>query len=200
MKELREKHPRVTYVADHRLVVDKGVATTTGITASMPMMLTLIEAIAGHDKARSVAQELGLVEWDARHNSDAFKFTRPFALTAIANRLAFWKHEELGMELSDGIDEVSLALVADTWSRTYKSHAVTYAASARARESRNGLLIVPDRTASNWPAERQLPVIDDLSPAQALDQALYGVTRRYGSATTDFVAMQLEYPRTRRSY
>ena len=32
-------------------MVDRGVVTTTGITASMPVSLTLIEAIAGRDKA-----------------------------------------------------------------------------------------------------------------------------------------------------
>src|SRR4029450_5150385 len=81
LKELRDKHPAIHYVPDRRLVVDQGVATTTGITASMPMALTLIEAIAGRDKAQAVARDLGLVNWDTRHASDAFTFTRPFALT-----------------------------------------------------------------------------------------------------------------------
>ena len=60
LKELRDKHPAIRYVADRRLVVDRGVATTTGITASMPMSLTLIEAIAGRDKAEAVGRDLGL--------------------------------------------------------------------------------------------------------------------------------------------
>ena len=55
-------------------------------------------------------------DWDARHDSDAFKFTRPFALTAIGNTAAFWNHEQLGIELKPGVDEVSLALVTDAWS------------------------------------------------------------------------------------
>ena len=54
----------------------------------MPMMLTLIEAIAGRDKAEAVGRDLGLAQWDARHASAAFTFTRPFALTAIGNTLA----------------------------------------------------------------------------------------------------------------
>src|SRR6185437_1314410 len=37
LNELRSKHPTINHVADRRLVVDWGVATTTGITASMPM-------------------------------------------------------------------------------------------------------------------------------------------------------------------
>ena len=90
VKELRGKHPTMRYVEDRRLVVDNGVATTTGISASMPMSLTLIEAIAGRDKARAVGREIGLAEWDTRHESDEFKFTQPFALTAIGNTAAFW--------------------------------------------------------------------------------------------------------------
>jgi putative intracellular protease/amidase len=195
LKELRGNHPGIRYVADRRLVVDQGVATTTGITASMPMMLTLIEAIAGRSRAEAVAQDLGLTHWDARHDSDAFKFTRPFALTAIGNTLAFWNREELGLELAPGTDEVSLALVADAWSRTYRSRAVTFADTTDAQQSRNGIGILPDRVATSSPAQELLPAIGELKPAQALDRALRGIEARYGERTADFVAMQLEYPR-----
>jgi putative intracellular protease/amidase len=195
LKELRDKHPAMTYVADQRLVVDRGVATTTGITASMPMSLTLIEAIAGRDKAEAVGRDLGLTDWDARHDSDAFKFTRPFALTAIGNKLAFWNHQQLGIELVPGVDELSLALVADAWSRTYRSRVVTFASAAGALETRNGIRILPDQVATSWPAEHLIQAIGDWPPAIALDQALHGITARYGMRTADFVAMQLEYPR-----
>jgi putative intracellular protease/amidase len=200
LRELRGKHPAIQYVADRRLVVDRGVATTTGITASMPMSLTLIEAIAGRHKAEAVGRDIGLGHWDARHDSGAFQFTRPFALTAIGNTLAFWNREQLGIELSPGVDEVSLALVADAWSRTYRSRAVTFAGTADAQLTRNGLRILPQQVAASWPAERLLPAIGDLPPAKALDQALLGIAVRYGTATTDLVAMQLEYPRLAASY
>jgi putative intracellular protease/amidase len=195
LKELRDKHPAIDYVRDRRLVVDRGVATTTGITASMPMSLTLIEAIAGRDKAEAVGRDLGLTEWDGRHDSAAFQFTRPFALTVIGNVLAFWNKEQLGIEFEPGVDEVSLALVADAWSRTYRSRAVTFAGTAGALETRGGLRMLPHQMAASWPAERLLPAIGGLQPAQALDQALLGIEARYGRHTADLVAMQLEYPR-----
>ncbi|MCK1514685.1 DJ-1/PfpI family protein [Bradyrhizobium sp. 190] len=197
VKELRGKHPTMRYVEDRRLVVDDGVATTTGVTASMPMSLTLIEAIAGRDKANAVGRDIGLADWDTRHESDAFKFTRPFALTAIGNTAAFWAHEQLGIELKDGVDEVSLALVTDAWSRTYRSQAVTFASTAGAQQSKNGIRIYPDQVTASWPAERLLPSIGGRKPAEALDNALSEITARYGTRTTDFVAMQLEYPRNR---
>ncbi|MBR0753336.1 DJ-1/PfpI family protein [Bradyrhizobium jicamae] len=194
LKGWRSKHPAIQYAADRRIVVDRGVATTTGISASMPMSLTLIEAIAGRAKAETIAREIGLPHWDARHDSSAFKFTRPFALTAIANTLAFWNRETLGIALAPGIDEVSLALVADAWSRTSRSRAVAFAASDGAQTTRNGLRIVPEKVAGDWPADRRLPAIA-LPPAEALDQALHEIEARYGASTADFVAMQLEYPR-----
>jgi putative intracellular protease/amidase len=200
LKELRDNHPTIDYVADRRLVVDRGVATTTGITASMPMSLTLIEAIAGRDRAEAVGRTLGLTHWDARHDSGAFQFTRPFALTAIGNVLAFWNREQFGIELAPGVDEVSLALVADAWSRTYRSRAVTFAGTAGAQQTRNGLRIFPHQVAASWPAERLLPAIGELQPAKALDQALLGIEVRYGTHTADFVAMQLEYPRHRAAH
>ena len=162
----------------------------------MPMSLTLIEAIAGREKAEAVARDLGLTHWDARHDSDAFQFTRPFALTAIGNTVAFWNREQLGIELTPGVDEVSLALVADAWSRTYRSRAVTFSRTDGAQQSRNGIRIVPDQVAASWPAEHLLPAIGDRQPARALDDALSGIAARYGTHTADFVAMQLEYPRS----
>ncbi|MDB5487173.1 MAG: transcriptional regulator [Reyranella sp.] len=192
---LRGRHPTMHYVADRRFVVDRGVATTTGITASMPMSLALIEAIAGRDMAEAIARDLGLTHWDARHDSAAFKFTRPFAATAIANTLAFWNRERLGIELQAGVDEVSLALVADAWSRTYRSRAVTFARTVGALQTRDGLRIVPDEVAASWPAAKTLPAIGDRRPADALDQTLLTIAARYGARTADLVGMQLEYPR-----
>lgn len=195
LKQLRDRHPTIHYVADRRVVVDRGVATTTGVTASMPMSLTLIEAIAGRDKAEAVGRDLGLAQWDTRHDSSAFQFTRPFALTAMGNTLTFWNREQLGIELAPGVDEVALALVADAWSRTYRSHAVTFARTAGALPTRNGLRILPQQIATDWPADRLLPAVGALPPAKALDQALLAIEARYGMGTADLVAMQLEYPR-----
>jgi putative intracellular protease/amidase len=194
LKGMLERHPTIQYVMDRRLVVDGRVATTTGITASMPMMLTLIEAIAGQEKAEAVARDLGVTDWDARHASDAYRFNRPFAVTVLGNVLAFWNREEFGIRLEPGMDEVSLALVTDAWSRTYRSRAVTFAGAAGAIETRNGIRVLPDRVAAGWDADRLLQAIDE-RPAQALDNTLQQITIRYGSRTTDVVAMQLEYPK-----
>jgi transcriptional regulator GlxA family with amidase domain len=194
VRELRRMAPTAVYVPDRGIVVDRGVATTTGITASMPMSLTLIEAIAGQPRAEAVARDLGVPRWDASHDSGAFMLTRPFALTVLGNVLAFWNRDELGIQLSPGIDEVSLALIADAWSRTYRSRAMTVAGTAGAVKSRNGVRIIPDRASSNWPPDGLLPEVGARKPAAALDDALAAIRDRYGTRTASVVAMQLEYP------
>lgn len=195
LDDLRERVPSLEYVPDRRYVVDGGVATTTGISASMPMSLTLIEAIAGRAKAESVAAELGLPEWDARHPSGAFRLTRPFALTVLSNVVALWNRETFGIRLEPGIDEVSLALVADAWSRTYRSKALTFAEKPEDTVTRSGLRIVADRTADAGTPGMVLPSFRELRPIEALDATLAALAERYGRPTADVVAMQLEYER-----
>lgn len=140
---LQREHPSIQYVKDRRFVADEGVMTTTGITASMPMSLTLIEAIGGREKAQLVASELGLTYWDARHSSDQFVFSRRIALTWIQNNLAFWKSDELGVELKAGIDEVTLALVVDAWSRTDLSSITSFSGSEQLVLTKAGLKLKP---------------------------------------------------------
>lgn len=193
LKDLLRRSPTIDYVADRRFVIDGRVATTTGITASVPMMLTLIEAIAGREKAKAVARELGVDRWDARHASSAFRFTRSFATTVLRNALAFWNRDEFGISLEPGIDEVSLAVVADAWSRTYRSKAVAFAASTSAVVTAYGIRILPGRNTEDWPKDHIVSIFPDQPPAAALDRSLRAIAGRYGEGTTRTVAMQLEY-------
>ncbi len=196
LADLLRSRPSIRYAADRRMVVDRGVATTTGITASMPMMLTLVEAIAGRDKAEAVARDLGLDRWDARHDSAAFGLTRPFAATVLGNLLAVWNRDRFGIGLEPGLDEVSLALVADAWSRTYRSRVELLATSMAAVTTRSGLRLLPDRVSAAWSGERLPHEWVSKRPAEALDEALQSIGARYGQATAHIVAMQLEYPQS----
>jgi hypothetical protein len=114
-------------------------------------------------------------------------------LTILWNQAQFWKQEKLGIEVKTGVDEVSLALVADALSRTYRSQAVTFAAGGGAVVSQNGLRILLDESRSGWPFETTVAPMIDRPPPLALEDALADVGARYGTKTRDVVAMQLEY-------
>lgn len=113
----------------------------------------------------------------------------------LVNRFAVWNREEFGIRLEPGMDEVSLALVADAWSRTYRSNATTYAASTDPVESRNGVRVIPDGSGTGLPEDRRVSTYPDQRPADALDHALDAIAARYGERTGNVVAMQLEYPK-----
>lgn len=195
LNEMLRRSPTIRYVADRRMVSSGNVVTTTGISASMPMMLTLVEAIAGRARAETTARDLGVGQWSAQHASSAFRLTRPFVTTVLANRLAFWNHETFGLQLEPGADEASLALVADAWSRTYRSRVVAYATATDRVQTRNGVRIIPDQTTGRWPGSQRISAFPDLKPADALDRTLDMIAARHGDGAASVVAMQLEYPR-----
>jgi transcriptional regulator GlxA family with amidase domain len=191
-RDLARIAPSLTQVADRRFVVDGAVATTTGISASIPLALTLVEAIAGANKAGEVASAIGITHWDARHDSAAFGLSRDFVTTVMGNSLAFWQRETVGIAMQPGFDAVSLALAADAWSRTYRSRAFTTASASEAVPDMTGIRIIPDRAGTTEPDDLTID-LHDTAPATALDETLRAIGQRYGEATAQVVAKQLEY-------
>ncbi len=190
--ELRAENPSMRWVRDRRYVVDRGVVTTTGVTASVPVSLALVEAIGGRARAAELSRALGVAGWDESHNSGAFRLGRHF-WTAAGNTLAFWRHETVGIPVADGADEIALALTADAYSRTYRSHALTVAGNRDPLMTRRGIQLLPDRAASDAQAYVVLAPATGEQPVRALDAALMDIAARYGQRTAEFVALQLEY-------
>ncbi|HTO69516.1 MAG TPA: thiamine biosynthesis protein ThiJ, partial [Myxococcota bacterium] len=114
-----------------------------------------------------------------------YALDRSAAGVAIGNTLAFWSHETVDVPLDDGVDEVALALTADAWKRTYRASVRAVSPAAEVR-SRHGLILLADGPGAPSVA---------LPPAgtPAIDAVLAAIDRRYGPATADFVALQLEY-------
>lgn len=193
---LERKHAATQWLRNRRYVADGNVITTSGVSASIPVSIALVEAIGGREAARKVAESLGVADWSPVHDSGPFKLTAGRLLTALRNKAMFWRHESLGLEVGPGLDEISVALVADAYARTRRSSAVSVAASAQPIRTRRGLTLVPDRVSSGPDRpSRMLPLFEALPPAQALDRALHGIAASYGEATADFVALTMEYPR-----
>ena len=181
--------PAARWVRDRRYVFDDNVMTTTGITASIPASLALVEALAGRSRAEAVATALGIEAWGPAHDAAPFHLTARRMWLVTRNVLAFWGHETLSIPIADGVDEIALALTADAWSRTYRPQAIATPGGGAVR-SRHGLVLIPD--AETGDHQLSLP---GAPSAKALDRALEEIGTRYGKATADFVALQLEYAR-----
>lgn len=193
-EDLAEASPTTQWVADRRYVVDRPIVTTTGISASMPISLALVEAIGGAERAQAMADYFGVASWDARHHTGRFGFDRRMLVAALGNKLAPWSHERVGIPVSAGVDEVSLAFVADAWSRTFRSDVVAMASQDGAVQTRRGLTLLPDAVANPSAADFVLSQPMDDRAGRALDGNLADIADRYGADTAAFVTVQLEHP------
>lgn len=191
---LERKHPGTRWVRNRRYVADRNVITTSGVSASIPISVALIEAIAGRDHAEVIAKRLGVTNWSPVHDSSQFRLGPAKLVTGLLNKGMFWRHEELGISVASGVDEISLALTADSYSRTRRSWARSVAPSATPVTTRRGLVLLPDRQSGIGQPAVFLPSSDHLPAAQALDLALEGIEARYGEPTAALVAVQIEYP------
>lgn len=191
MPGLERKYPGTHWVKNSRYVVDRQIVTSTGVSASIPVSLALVEAIAGTDSALALATRLGVADFNASHDSTAFRLGPRLLMTAARNWTVFWSHEKIVLPVSDGVDEIALALTADAWSRTYRSSAVATHPELDRVISRRGLIIEVE---SSDTTKGHSPQHHFTMPLQALETTLSDISSRYGQRTKDFVAMQLEYP------
>ncbi|MBP0582811.1 DJ-1/PfpI family protein [Labrys sp. LIt4] len=191
LAKIARTFPRIVWVRDRRYVVDRNVMTTTGVSASIPASLALIEALAGRARAESAAATIGGHAWKPTHDTSRFRLTAGHVWTVTKNALSPWRHEMLSIPATNDFDEIALALTADAWSRTYRSQAIIGPSKGLIR-SRHGLILLPDAAPANKYPQLSLP---RTRPTQALDEALTAIASRYGNATADLVALQLEYGR-----
>jgi transcriptional regulator GlxA family with amidase domain len=188
---LQKAHPTMRWVRDRRYVVDRGVMTTTGVSASMPASLALVEAFAGHDRAAALAAELGESNWDERHDSDAFYLDAASKQVAQRNRSA-GVVDLYAVPVAHGVDDIAIAFTADAWSRSFRSKALAVAAAPGPIVTRYGLELVPDAVGS-VPNATVLPAPTMIMPGKALPATLLAIAERYGDDTAAFIALQLEY-------
>lgn len=192
---LERKHPGTQWLRNTRYVADGNVITTSGVSASIPISVALVEAIGGREPAEKVAKFLGVTDWSAAHDSEQFKLDAASVFTVLRNKAMFWRHEALGLEVARGADEISVALIADAYARTRRSQVLSVSRSAEPVLTRRGLLLVPDRVADGpKQPDRMLSRFETLPPALTLDRSLEGIAASYGQATADFVALTMEYP------
>lgn len=187
------KNQHASYVAHARYHIDRAVVTTTGVSASVPVSLALVEAIGGPAVAAKVAFELGVSDWGPAHDSTPFQLGVSEMWVTTKNTLLFWRHETVGIQVVAGVDAVQLALAADAWSRTYRSKAVALAASDQPVRLDSGLLLLHTPLRAQQKSMRNVVLSNAIKPVCQLNRTLNDIAHAFGQSTRDWVATQLEY-------
>ncbi|WP_312163966.1 DJ-1/PfpI family protein [Phenylobacterium sp.] len=185
--KVARRYLKTAWRSDARWITDGPITTTAGISAGEPASLDLLRELAGEEVMRETARRLGQPLPDQAHEGRDYRLTLRGMILVLANRLAFWRHEEVAVPLSPGFDEIAFGTALDGWSRTYRSTA--WAQGAPSVTSRRGLRIyraqaLPerfDRTAM-------------LQEPDVMEGTFDQIRAAYGEATARFVALQFEHP------
>ena len=190
LAQLDKAYPKTTWVRDRRWVQDGRLISTTGVSASIPAALALVEAIAGRPAAEATAARLEAGEWSPRHRTAEFNIERSDYAVGAANVAFAWKRETVEAPLKEGVDEIALALQTDAWRRGLRAKVVV--AGDGPVRSRHGLTILPDA-----PHKVEAIVLSPPSggAAKVLDWALAEMSRRYGPETARLAWLGMEYGR-----
>ena len=195
-ENLKEEFTDTEWVRNTRYIADKKVITTTGVTASIPVSIALVEAIAGTDKANLVARSLGVDNWGVEHQSDQFNLKAKNIMTIASNWLRFWAKDKIGIPVNDEVDDIMLALTADAYSRTYRSTAYLMSQSKANVVSKRGLTFLSDITPrADDSVDRIVEIDNTVLPAYSLDVSLEQIRNIYGARTADIVTLTMEYPK-----
>ena len=195
-------YPQVEWVTNARFVHDGKFITSSGVSASLPTALYLVELMAGRPRALEVAQAEGLSDYSATHDSDAFHIGAAEYWIGAKNLLFGWPRDIYALELTPGVDELGLGFAFDMLSRTYYSEVVAVAPTAETT-TRHGLRVLRGAAPDGVPARAVSVRIGGpagaggltVAPgARAPDDVLAFLTTRYGEPLSAFVATQLEYP------
>lgn len=190
--QMQREFKDVVWVADRRYIVDERLVTSSGVSAALPLSVALVEAIGGTAAAAAVASSLHLADWSARHSSGLFSLQPRHLLTAIGNKLRFWKPLCLEAPINEGIDELSYVIAVDAWSRTWR-HRIRATVSGSMAVSRNGVKFV--QPASAWCARncKLMPLPQRNGSEDLFSQVLGDIAKECGRETAEFVALQLEH-------
>tara|TARA_R110000868_G_scaffold83754_3_gene236539 strand:+ start:400 stop:1446 length:1047 start_codon:yes stop_codon:yes gene_type:complete len=187
----------VKWQTNTRFVKDGNFVTSSGISASLPAALYVVELIAGREAALAAARSQGMTDYSAAHDSDRFHLGWRNYLRAAWAYLTTWPRDDYALEVGEGVDEVGFAFAADMLPRTYRAH-VDIVADTPEVKTRNGLRLL--RTANE--ADKRAAVVtfgheggalNVNTGAQAFEDVAAYLTTRYGAGMAGFVTTQMEY-------
>lgn len=157
---LQKQYPNINWVKDVKYLEDDNIITSPGvITGAMNGSLYTLEKLAGKDVAREVAQKLNYSFTDsAQFESPKIKLRDTIWLLTAAYG---WHRQNIGVFLDDGIGEINLTAVVDTYPRSFTARTISIAPERRIIHSQYGLNLVPRNDFATTTKLDRLLVLDN---------------------------------------
>jgi putative intracellular protease/amidase len=167
-----QTYPAVRWVRGLRYVEDGNFVSSAGITSGVDATLYVVKRMVGADTARVVARQLN---YPHVRFLDAPAYGVPGANFTLAflNIAYGWGKERMGVYLYEGVDEMALTSIFDTYPFSAITEALTVAPEREIIRSKHGLYLVPRYDFQTAPAfDRLLAPGSDLPAGKdpALEQ------------------------------
>ncbi|MFE9750479.1 DJ-1/PfpI family protein [Saccharothrix saharensis] len=204
-----EDYPAVDWVPGTRYVDDGDVISTAGILSGVDGTLRVVERLVGPGAAARAAERTGWPHYSAgRAASIEQARVRPTDAVVGFNTAFGWDRDTIGVLLTDGVGEIELASVFDTYGQSLAVRTVAVAPGPV--RSRHGLtfapraepsadldrLVVPGAGAARRGAAagHTDPVYVHQEGGFPFDGVLRDLARTTDVATATWTARVLEYP------
>ena len=141
---IEQLYPAVNWVRGVRYVDGDKYMTSAGITSGIDAVLHYIAKHNGEDVAQAVSQKIHYPSFAYVNNPQVEQYP-PVSVTPLdlMNILFHWDHPTDGVLLYDGVDELELASIFDTYAATYSTKLQSVSQTRQLITTRYGLQIVP---------------------------------------------------------
>jgi AraC family transcriptional regulator, transcriptional activator FtrA len=186
---LERRYPQIELVGNVRYTDNGRTITSAGITAGIDASLYAIQKLVGVETAVATARKLHYPHVHFLESPDYdLAISRGLPLVRDLNATLVLKQETFGVYLSDGVGEIDLTALLDSYGRTYTAHTVTVAPERKAIRSRHGLYLVPRVDFASAPRFDRILVPGD---ASARADALMAWVQREQRLTVEFLYLQV---------
>ena len=218
---LEREHPGVRWVHGQRYVEDGPVITTAGVTSGTIGSLRLVERLAGSAEADRIGTALSYPGWSRDGGTEIPDSHWVAGDLAFGLNAAFpWWRPTIGLGLADGVSEIDVAAVVETWSgasfaarvvpvgaepRITTQHGLVLLVQSADAGPRVDRIIVPRATSTadvdarilRWASGQGLIVElpgRDAPTAFGFDPILRDLAQHADRATALVTAKRIEYP------
>jgi len=157
---IEQEYPAVNWVRGVRYVDGGDYMTSAGITSGIDAVLHYIAQHNGDSVAQAVSQKIHYPSYEYVNNPQVEQYSAGASLYTVGliNIVFHWDHPTAGVLLYDGVNELELASIFDTYAATYSTKLQSVSQTRRLITTQYGLQLVPRWDFNNVPAMARLIV------------------------------------------
>lgn len=208
----KKEYSKPLWVKDVAYTVDENMYSTAGVSNAVNGCLVVIKKLFGALTAEQIMEKIRLQQRDipVMHNSIAIGTK---AKLKIARKLFLGSNKRVGVWLSDGVDELTLAGILDTYYRTFPRSIKSFSNNNKPIQSAFGMTIfptgdikedkvdewhIPDAkdSMSAWTGKGKQPLMiryATIRSSYIMDECLQRIAKEYGLSFEQVVRLILDY-------